>query len=859
MCHAKGSRGAGSACGSALGDVEMTAIGWSTFGSLRLLAAWLAAALAGLVVATSVGAQAADWSGVWDSRWRDGGATLYLQQDGDLVTGAYPTLDGRLRGEARGRLVVGTWSDPTGSGEFVFSLAPDGQSFSGRFGTGEWWTGSRKPAPTAGDPVRADASSPQTALRSFVVAGNAARDSRVDRLGPALAVLDFTELPAALTATPADRLDLAAQLFNILDQLTFRVWELPSPEPGQREIAAELEQAGTDESFRLRVRYGVRSDGAAGWFILVPEPAVMERVLDRLLAERGGELPHDRAHHALDSPRATMRTFLEQYRVWEATGDAELMFRTLNLAGIGATARDDEAALRAQYLKQVIDRVGYVLWQEIPDDPTRAAPYTHFIHPEGRIEIAPVETAAGDRRWQFTPETLAAARPLYIALEDMPLDADVSFGSSSLFLELRDAIRSLNRDLLNTVAGVEIWQAAALLLFLLVSLVVGWLVAAFLFRLVLRFRPEPGELMGVRARFVVPLQIVLVAGLALTAVRVLGLPETVDVPLRVVFGVLLSLAGGWFLYNLVDKIGRVAREASGRFAYRDEMLQSLAVALAKVGVIIGAVLLLAEVLSIPWQGVIAGLGIGGLAIALAARSTLENFIGGLTLLADKPIRVGDFCKFGDQLGTVEGLGLRSVKVRSLDRTVVTIPNAEFVNLYLENYSRRDSILMRPVLQLRYETTPDQLRWVLTQLRKLLLQHPEVLAEPSRARFVGFGAHSLDIEIFAYVATSDYNTYLGIQEDLFLRFIDIVDRSGTGFAFPSSVNYLARDTGIDPERRAEVEETIAQLRDKDRLPFPEFEDDERWDMFNQLEYPAPGSPQSRRARQRREGAGQPSAS
>jgi small-conductance mechanosensitive channel len=285
--------------------------------------------------------------------------------------------------------------------------------------------------------------------------------------------------------------------------------------------------------------------------------------------------------------------------------------------------------------------------------------------------------------------------------------------------------------------------------------------------------------------------------------------------------------------------------------YRDEMLQSLAVALAKVGVVVGSVLFLAEILSIPWQGVIAGLGIGGLAIALAARSTLENFIGGLTLLADKPIRVGDFCKFGDQLGTVEGLGLRSVKVRSLDRTIVTIPNGEFVNLYLENYSRRDSILLRTVLQLRYETTPDQLRWVLTQLRKLLLQHPEVMAEPSRARFVGFGAHSLDVELFAYVATSDYNTYLAIQEDLFLRFIDIVERSGTGFAFPSTVNYLARDRGVDPERRAAAEAAVVELRDEDRLPFPEFDEDERWGMFNQLDYPAPGSPHSRRARDRRD--------
>lgn len=822
----------------------MAALAGCRWGFARMVGA----VLVWLVLVAPVAALAADWSGVWDSRWRDGGATLYLQQEGDQVTGTYPTIDGTIRGEVRGRLLVGTWRDAAGSGSFVFSRAPDGESFTGRFGTGEWWTGARTVVEPVQGEVRADASTPRTAFRSFVVAGNAARDGRSDRLGPALAVLDFDELPAERTATPIDRLELAQQLFQIVDQLTFRVWDVPSPAEGEREVTATLHQSGTDESFRLRFRYGVRANGAAGWFIVVPAPDLMNSALDRLLVHRGGELPHDRAHHELASPRATMRTFLEQYRVWENTGDGRLLFRTLNLGRIGPTARDDEAALRARYLKEVIDRVGYVLWQEIPDDPERAGAYTHFIHPEGRIEVGPVAIGDdGERIWQFTPETLEAARPLYIALEDMPLDVGVAWQTSSLFLQIRDQIRAFNRDLLSTVGGVEIWQGLALAAFLGASLLISWLVAAGLFRLVLQMRREPDALMGIRTRFVLPLQILLAAALGLAAVRVLGLPQNVDVPLRVVFGVLLSLAGGWFAYNLVDRLGHAASTASGRFRYRDEMLQSLAIAFTKVAVIIGAVLFLAEVLSIPWQGVVAGLSIGGLAIGLAARSTLENFIGGLTLLADKPIRVGDFCQFGGQLGTIEGLGLRSVKVRSLDRTIVTIPNGEFVNLYLENYSRRDSILLRTTLQLRYETTPDQLRWVLTQLRKLFLQHPGVLAEPSRARFVGFGAHSLDIELFAYVDTDDYNTYLAIQEDLFLRMIDLVERSGTGFAFPSTVNYLARDKGVDPERRAAAEAATARLREQDRLPFPEFDDDERWDMFNQLEYPAPGSPHSRRAR------------
>lgn len=819
--------------------------------SRHVILLWIIVAIVFPVFTSSARSQEVDWSGTWDSRWRDSGATLFLEQDGDIVTGSYPAVEGTIRAEVRGKLLVGSWRQPAGSGLFIFSLAPDGRSFSGRFGSGEWWTGERISQDRVDTRVRADASTPRNALLSFVVAGNAARDNRIDRFGPALNVLDFTDLPAALTDAPRERLRLAAMLFTILDQLTFRIWEVPDPEPRERMVQAVLHQSGGRETFSLQFRYGVQPSGAAGWFLVVPEPAAMQRALDRLLEYRDGTLPHAREHLQLASPRDAMRTFIEQYRVWDETDDSTLLFRTLDLGGIPLASRAEEGLLRAQYLKEVIDRVGYVLWQEIPNNPTQDSPYTHFVHPEGRIEIAPVETEDGERIWRFTPETLAAARPLYIALEDMPIDAGIAISPASAFLQIRDSIRSFDRDLLKPWFGVEVWQWIALVVFLLFASLASWVVSWTIFRLILRMRREPGEVLSIRARFSRPLQIVIVSALAMWAMRLIGLPETVGVSLRVAFGTLLSLAGGWLAYNMIDYLGSLSDRATEKLNYRNEMLRSLLLGLAKVAVVIGALLFLAEVLSIPYEGVIAGLGIGGIAVAFAARSTIENFIGGLTLLADRPIKVGDFCQFGDQVGTIESIGLRSVKVRSLGRTIVTIPNGEFVNLYLENYSRRDHILLKTILQLRYETTPDQLRWVLREIRQMLIRHPKVLAEPSRARFHSFGAYSLDIEIFAYVGTQDYNEYLAVQEDIFLRIIDIVDESGTGFAFPTSVNYLARDTGIDGERRQQAEETMANLRENDRLPFPEFDEADKRFMWNRLEFPSPGSPHSRAARERRE--------
>ena len=144
---------------------------------------------------------------------------------------------------------------------------------------------------------------------------------------------------------------------------------------------------------------------------------------------------------------------------------------------------------------------------------------------------------------------------------------------------------------------------------------------------------------------------------------------------------------------------------------------------------------------------IAGLGLGGLAVALAARPTLENVIAGLTLFADKPIQIGDFCRFGDELGTVEEIGLRSTRIRRRDDKLVSIPNAEFSRMQIQNYARIRERLYRTMLAFRYETTPEQLRYLLASLRKMLIAHPKVSRNRLHVRFHGFGDYSLDVELF----------------------------------------------------------------------------------------------------------------
>ncbi len=259
--------------------------------------------------------------------------------------------------------------------------------------------------------------------------------------------------------------------------------------------------------------------------------------------------------------------------------------------------------------------------------------------------------------------------------------------------------------------------------------------------------------------------------------------------------------------------------------------------------IFGAAALLAigaDRLGLPLYGIVAGLGVGGLAIALAAQPTIENLIGSMQLFADRPVRVGEFCRYGDRLGTVEAIGIRSARMRGLDRKLTTIPNAALAKMPIVNFSRRDKILVNAVIGLRYETTPEQLRHVLVKLRGMLLGHPRVDPDPARARFVGFGASSLDIELFAYVMTTNWAEFLGIREDILLRVMDIVEQSGTAIAFPSRTLYLGRDHKPDREKAANAEAQVQAWRQVGSLPFPNFSPEQAARLRASLDFPPAGS-------------------
>jgi MscS family membrane protein len=339
-----------------------------------------------------------------------------------------------------------------------------------------------------------------------------------------------------------------------------------------------------------------------------------------------------------------------------------------------------------------------------------------------------------------------------------------------------------------------------------------------------------------------PVQLALAVAVFACGRQYLALDLSVQELVRSVERLLWIVSAAWIVFRLVDIASISIQIRSG--SSDDAGLVPVVVPLqrlTKTVIVVFGTLGVLTALGVDITAGLAGLGIGGIAVALAAQKPLENLFGAVSLFADRPVRVGDFFRYGDQMGTLEEIGLRSTRIRTLERSVVTIPNAEFSNLALESLGKRDRIRICCTMGVRYETTPDQIRYLLTRLREILIAHPRITEEPARVRMVGFGAYSLDLEVVAYVDTSDWGDFLAVREDVYLRFMDAVKEAGTSFAFPSSTAYLGRDSGMSEEEARRVGERIAEWREKGEFPFPNIPDDARSEMWNNLDWPPSGSP------------------
>lgn len=283
--------------------------------------------------------------------------------------------------------------------------------------------------------------------------------------------------------------------------------------------------------------------------------------------------------------------------------------------------------------------------------------------------------------------------------------------------------------------------------------------------------------------------------LALQAVRLASPWLPLDVrgtaTLRDTLAILTTIAVLWTGFRGID-LTRALLERRSWAIDRPSSRSLLAISarFAKVAVVaIAGIVGLAQ-LGVSVASLVAGLGIGGLAVALAAQKTLENLFGTLSIGVDQPMREGDFVKLYDFVGTVETIGLRSTRIRTLDRTVITVPNGELANQRIESFTARDRLRLAFTLGLVYGTTAPQMRAILADLEAILRRHPKIWPDVVTVRFKDLAASSLDIEIAAWFLTTDPTEFQLIRQNVLLDFMDAVERHGSAIAFPTQTVHIA---------------------------------------------------------------------
>ncbi len=348
------------------------------------------------------------------------------------------------------------------------------------------------------------------------------------------------------------------------------------------------------------------------------------------------------------------------------------------------------------------------------------------------------------------------------------------------------------------VAGMALWQVLGAILLLPVLYGAAWVLVSALIGAVRRLRRQSATtgLWAHSARS--PATVLLTLVLHRIAVVFLGMPALDRLFYDRILRVLLLAGLLWFLLRLVDNFDRrvLARVLPAGASARYTTL-TLGRRILKIAAFVFVVLLGLASFGVNLTATLAGLGIGGLALAFAAQKTLANLFGGVAVLTENVIRVGDTCRIGGQLGEVEDVTLWSTRLRTSERTVLSIPNGMVMESPIENLTRRDKFWFHPVVGLAYETTADQLQHVLDGIRGMLATDPRVDTADARVRFLRLGESSLDLEVFAYVRSATYSEFLAVQEELLLRLLEIVAEAGTAIAFPSRTVYLAGRGTAEP--------------------------------------------------------------
>ncbi len=414
------------------------------------------------------------------------------------------------------------------------------------------------------------------------------------------------------------------------------------------------------------------------------------------------------------------------------------------------------------------------------------------------VQLLRLDDEHGNKLWYISRKTLDTIPEIYDSLQ---------------FSDLEKKLPPYLTK--HRILSMPLWQWIAILVAIPLAVLAGWILSLGP-RLAVRYYNKKIDPAAVPAHTLVhigPGTLLLAALVHYVFVFYIGASIVYRQYYRRVIWIFLAAAFYWMVIRVTREVfERVSARLTLRGRMAERSIVSLGRRVLEVAIFIVVALIVLSGLGVNVTAALAGLGIGGLAIGLGAQKTFENLLGGITILTDKALVIGDPCRIGDQRGVVEDIGLRSTKLRTEDRTVVTIPNGTVATAVLENYRQRDKILFRQLLRLRYDLSSDHLRYVLGEARAVLTQNNHVENATSRVRLLRMAEYSIEVEIYAYMLVRDYVEFLALQEELILSIVDAIEKTGAAIALPTVGPILTTDAWINPEKAKAAKAHSEKSRD-----------------------------------------------
>ena len=731
-------------------------------------------------------------AGEWQTFWRSGQALMILSQQDDTVTGTYEPGRGKIEGRFDGRLLKGRWEQPGAAGSFLLALSGDGKTFTGRFDSGEYWNGRRIEDESAPSTRFSAAFSPRETLRTVITALNEAvfeGNSAASRFYEPLLIYENSEDSGTSDSTQSRQ---RASFWRVLNMSTFRIYEAPASSE-TKEAIFSIGPAGGKIRYDLKFRL----DDDDRWKIVVEPFPVLERVIESMLKDLGHATVEDFYSASENSPRATMRTFMDGMRNWDVGGKGEAL-AMLDLSYLPDHLRDSEGPILADYLRQIIDRAGFVVWQEIPNDPNRPTPLVHYQHPHGAVVIERIKGEEDEPdRWLFSAETLRSAPVLFNAIQDMPVAPGLGeLPTLTDFFRTRENIRAVSPSLLHRDFLLENWQWIALLLTVFAAIAGSWILARLIGLALIRYAgAAPAK------KFQWPIRIFVGGAAILYGFGKLGIGQAGLSAVGQGIALITTLGLTMLVYRLTGLVGGYfIRRAEGTEGYVDEIVSSLATGLVKLLVVISGVVACADIVGLPYEGVITGLGVGGVALAFASRDTVSNMLGGMLLMADRPFKRGDLIETDGQFAFIEDVGLRSTRLKTFDDSLLIIPNAQLSDKAIVNWGKRRRRKVAFDIGLTYDTPREKLDLFVERLKSLYEDQPRADTSQYYSGLKNFNDSSIDVEFWGYFNVYGYEAHVRARHAFMGDVIDLVDELGLSFAFPTRMLHMAEESRSDASKR-----------------------------------------------------------